>query len=469
MVDLRVIWPPALAVLLSVLVFGGIARVDDAAQAARNREAQGLNRGSFVDDHGKVLATTVDVSGKSHRVYALPSLAPLVGYRDPTGSWRGLESRFGGLLEGARAQRDWRTYFLHLRGQSVQGDTVRMTIDRRLQAVADDALGKIRGAAVAIDPRTGSVLALVSKPYCAPPELESQSGFSRCNHDPNRPMEDRALDVLFVPGSTFKIVTLSAALDSGRFHLSDVFSGADAFGPSPYFDNVLYPSNVTRSDLTQLTLPQALAFSDNFTFAHIGLTLGAQTLLRYAHRFYIDRRIPFDYPVAVSRIAAGQTRPSMSVLAQSSFGGDVDTVSPLQMALIVSAVANHGVLMAPHLIQNIRDASGRVVYRYRIHALSHVTSSAAAAKVTSAMTFVVDHGSGYQAQIPGIKVAGKTGTASSGATVPHAWFIAFAPANHPIVAVAVLHEFSGEGFKYAAPIARRILVAALRERGLRAH
>jgi peptidoglycan glycosyltransferase len=260
-------------------------------------------------------------------------------------------------------------------------------------------------------------------------------------------------------------------MDTGRFHLSDIFSGADVWGPSPYFDNSAYPSNVTRADLTQLTLLQALAFSDNFTFAHIGLTLGGPTLLRYAHRYLIGRTTPFDYPVAQSWIAKGHARPSTPEVAQSSFGAEVDHVTPMQMGIIAETVANGGVMMAPHLVQDVETASGRVLSRYRVHALSHVMSKRAATDVTTGMIFVVDHGSGYRAQIAGMQVAGKTGTAASGASVPHAWFIAFAPADAPKIALAVLVENGGDlgseatGGKVSAPIAQKVLVADRVARG----
>jgi peptidoglycan glycosyltransferase len=311
------------------------------------------------------------------------------------------------------------------------------------------------------------VLVLVSKPYCAPGALERSQVLSRCRRDPAEPLTDRVTQLTVPPGSAFKIVTLSAALDTRTFSLGSEFSGADVFGPSPYFDNVTYPSNVTRSDLTTLTLAQALAFSDNFTFAHIGLTLGASTFLRYAHRFLLGRHIPFELPVKPSVVAAGKARPSRSALAQSSFGAATDRVTPLQMALIASAVANHGTLMTPHLLRELRSPGGVVQFRYAPRVLGHVMSSRAARDASDAMVFVVDHGSGYRAQIAGVKVAGKTGTAASGGSHPHAWFIAFAPAAHPVIAVAVLHEFSGEGFEFAAPIARAVMVAALQEHGYR--
>jgi peptidoglycan glycosyltransferase len=169
-----------------------------------------------------------------------------------------------------------------------------------------------------------------------------------------------------------------------------------------------------------------------------------------------------------SVVAAGSTHPSLSILAQSSFGAPTDRVTPIQMALIASTVADGGVLMAPHLVNALESSAGKVISRYPVHPLGRVMTARAARDVTDAMTFVVDHGSGYLAQIAGMKVAGKTGTAASGAYFPHAWFIAFAPARHPVVAVAVLNEFSGEGFKYAAPVARKVMVSALRERGYHA-
>lgn len=447
----------------------GLAAADNQAASARAAQELGQTRGSIVDSQGTPLAWTVVLHGKPVLRERSSDLASAIGFQGPHGRWHGLERRYNSALSGSRAQHDWKTFFLNLRGQSVRGDTIRTTLDERLQRVAAAALGTARGAVVAMDPRTGAVLALVSTPACSSAELATRHGYARCASDPKRPLLRRATDLLLPPGSAFKIVTLSTAIDTGTFTLKSVFSGADAFGPSPYFDNTTYPSNVTRTDLTQLTLAQALAFSDNFTFAHIGLTLGGPTLLRYAHRFYVGRNIPFVYPVARSVIADGKSRPGLSEVARSSFGAPTDQVTPMQMALIASTVANRGVLMAPHLVQRVEDASGRPTFTYRIHALSRVMSAASAGQVTKGMEFVVQHGSGFKAQIRGIPVAGKTGTAASGAYFPHAWFISFAPANHPIVAVAVLREFSGEGFKFAAPIARKVMVAALQEAGFHVH
>jgi peptidoglycan glycosyltransferase len=171
--------------------------------------------------------------------------------------------------------------------------------------------------------------------------------------------------------------------------------------------------------------------------------------------------------VATSVIANDHASPSLSEVAQSSFGGEVDRVTPLQLALVASAVANRGVLMAPYLVQRVVAADGTTLQEHHNRTLGRVMSANTARDVASAMTFVVDFGSGIHAQIPGIKVAGKTGTAASGGYYPHAWFISFAPADKPVIAVAVLHEFSGEAFQFAAPLARQVLEAGLRAKGIK--
>jgi peptidoglycan glycosyltransferase len=460
--------PIALLVVVALVVVGLVA-AEQRAEVARAREDLGLTRGLFLDRNDHVIARTVDDFGQARREYAVPDSADLIGYQDPSGQWHGLEGRYNALLSARQARADWRSFFLHLRGTSASGANVQLTIDSRLQSVAAQALGSHPGAVVALNPVTGAVLAMASNPHCRPEMLSTRTGERQCLARRADPAANPAVDRLFVPGSTFKIVTLSAALDTGRYHLSDVFSGEDIFGPSPYFNNSTYPSNITRGDLTALTLAQALAFSDNFTFAHVGLTLGAPTLLSYAHRFYIGRRLSLDIPAAVSRVADGAARPSMAQLARSSFGAPDDRVTPLQMAMIASAVADHGVIMAPHLVRSILSPTEHVLRAIRPHALDRVMSPAAANAVTDGMVFVVQHGSGFKAQIAGVEVAGKTGTAAGAGARPDAWFIAFAPARHPVIAVAVLRENSGEGFEYAAPIARRVLVAALREHGFRVH
>lgn len=466
-IDWHRVLPVIAPLICAVLVFLGVAHVDDVAQHAQWIESSGQARGAIVDRFGHALAYSAATTRGATRVDSVPGLAPILGYRSPARRWYGLERIYSDALDAVAARHSWSSQISHLWGTVTPGDTLKVTLSRHVQVVATAALGTASGAVVALDPRTGGILAMVSKPACTTTAINSPTGYRKCVTAPAGLLVNRATARVFSPGSDFKIVTLTAALDSGRFHLSDVFSGADVFGPSPYFDNNLYPSNVTRSDLHALTLSQALAFSDNFTFAHIGLTIGFPRLIQYAHRYLIGRTIPFDLPVAVSSIANGKVHPSKSELAQSAFGAEVDKVTPLQMALVAGTVANGGVLMELHLFQSLQTPSGKVVQTYAPKSLGRVMRRSTASSITRAMSFVVNHGSGFNAQIQGVQVAGKTGTAASGGKLPNAWFICFAPARHPAVAVAVLHQFSGEGFQYAAPIARKVLIAALNERGFK--
>jgi len=453
----------ATIVCIAALLFLALAHFEDSASRAAWGESHGAFDGSFLDAHGRILAGP-NTSASNDR---LLDTVHLVGYEGPQGQKTGLMRLFSSQLTARHARSDWRTFFLHLMGRPARGQDVVLTVDRQLQRVAAATVSQTRGAAIAVDPQTGHILAMASSPSCLRDSLRRETVLRRCRSDRTHPLSNRVLDQLQAPGSIFKIVTLSAALDTGRFTLNSTFSGVDAFGPSPYFDNSEYPSNVTRNDLTVLTLPQALAFSDNFAFAHIGLTLGAGTMLDYARRFGIDGSIPFDLPLQPSTIAAGKSTLSNSQLAQMAFGAPVGQVTPMQMAMIAATIANHGIMMRPRIVLGLGGPGMHTGPSLSPTVYKRVLSSRAAADITSAMTFVVDHGSGYRAQIAGVRVAGKTGTAASGANKPNAWFICFAPTDHPVVAVAVLHEFSGEGFKYAAPLARRLLVAALQSRGYR--
>lgn len=466
-VEWRLVMPFIGSLACAVIFLVGFARVDDQAQRAQWVEDSGQARGLIVDNRGRPLAYSVSSPQGSHRVNTVPDLTSVLGYRSPDSRWHGLERTYSSWLDAVGVRSDWRTELSHLLGRVAHGYTLRVTLSRQVQAIADTALGHASGAVVALDPRTGAILAMVSKPSCSSSVLARTKAYAKCVQASTGPLVNRAVSRLYSPGSDFKIITLTAALDTGRFHLSDVFSGADVFGPSPYFDNSLYPSNINRTDLHAITLRQALAFSDNFTFAHVGLALGAPTLIGYAHRFLVGRTIPFDLPVAISTIANARTRPAPSELAQSAFGGEVDRVTPLQMALVAGTVANGGLLMAPHLFDSIQTPGGHTVSRYVPHSLARVMTRATASQVTDAMSFVVNYGSGFKAQIRGIQVAGKTGTAASGGKRPNAWFIAFAPAKHPLVAVAVLHQFAGEGFEFAAPVARKVILAALNEDGFK--
>jgi penicillin-binding protein A len=305
----------------------------------------------------------------------------------------------------------------------------------------------------------------VSKPSFDSNQINDPIYWNNLIHDPSSPLINRPLNGYYTPGSVFKIITLAGALDSHVASLSTVFSGEQATGPLTV-DGHVYPSTISnlndcggRVIPPPITLEQALICSDNITFASVGLQLGTSRFLDYAHRFGIDAEIPFDLPISVSRTGTIRDRVA---LADTSFGQGSLYVTPMQMLLADEAMADGGSIPQPVLVNKVTAPNGSVIKSGAAGTLFTPISSAAANDVRTAMTAVVQTGTGVLAQIPGVSIAGKTGTAeTSGGGMPHAWFVCFAPAEHPRVAVVVMVEHGGEGAYVAAPLAKQILQAAL--------
>jgi peptidoglycan glycosyltransferase len=280
-------------------------------------------------------------------------------------------------------------------------------------------------------------------------------------NNPEHPLINRVTEGLYPPGSTFKTVTLSAALDTGTLSLGSQFNGTAATGPVTIFGHTFDTGNNLPPGVTSVDLLHAFMYSDNIVFAQVGVKLGSKNFLDYAHRFGLEQQIPFDIPVSVSRVlASGETFDPVA-LASSAFGQGNLQVTPLQMLLIAEGVADDGSVPDPILVKQVTAPDGSRVTGDNPGTYSTVMSAVTAGDVRNAMRQVVTGGSGFNANIPGVTVAGKTGTAESGNGAPHAWFIAFAPETNPRVAVAVIVEHGGEGAFVAAPIARTILEAAL--------
>jgi peptidoglycan glycosyltransferase len=210
----------------------------------------------------------------------------------------------------------------------------------------------------------------------------------------------------------------------------------------------------------ELTFSQALIVSCNITFARVGMELGAGSLTRYAEAFGWNEAIPFDLPTEPSKIQSPSSMDPVA-LASASFGQGQDLATPLQMAQVAATVANDGVVMKPYLVNEVQDYNGKIIKQYGPKKLNQAISKETADTLTDIMVKVVDTGTGTAAQVDGVQVAGKTGTAEVEGQDPHAWFICFAPAGDPKIAVAVLVENGGEGGRTAAPIAREVLLEAL--------
>ncbi len=402
--------------------------------------------------------------------------AHAVGYSTIGRSRTGLELSMNDFLTGSNANLSTviDTTLDKLRGIPRQGNDIVTTLDLDTQRAADEGLAGKCGAAVALEPSTGRVLALASAPSFDPNLVETdfdsiEAITAPCK--PAAPLLDRATAGRFVPGSTFKIVTAAAALDTGVYTPESEFDDpgfCTLFGEEVFnFSDQGRPSGFGR-----VTLAQAVQNSINSVFCNIGKELGAETVLDYAKRFGFYERPPIDLPseeVLISglykngRLYDPESQSEVDP-GRLAFGQERLVVTPLQMALVAAGVANAGVVMEPKLVERIVSPEGDVIQRFEPEEWKTAVEPSTAADLTAMMVLAVQAGTGVAAQIPGISVAGKTGTAETGVQGRNnTWFIAFAPAEEPEVAVAVaLSDQTGTGGATAAPIARAIIEAALR-------
>jgi penicillin-binding protein A len=406
--------------------------------------------------------------GIYRRTYPTGSLfAQAVGYSYTDLGQSGLERYRNAALDGEESASNLQAILDQLQGKRRQGDEVITTLDPAAQRTAIAALSEHRGAVVALDPRTGAVQVMASSPGYDPNLLRSTSAYERLTHESfGTPLVNRATQFGYAPGSTFKVLTATAAIDTGQYTPQSLVSGRDGIVVSG-----VPLSNDEHENYGDITLTEGLVKSVNTVYAQVAEHLGKRTLERYMSRFGFDRKPQLDYP-ADEMSASGEYEGERLIsptnqlvdVGRMGIGQDKLQVVPLQMAEIAAAVANHGRLMAPHLTQRIVDPEGRTVRRVSAHVQAVVMKPSTAASVAGMMEAVVREGTGTSAQIPGVQVAGKTGTAETqiGTAINNFWFIAFAPVPDPRVAIAVtLQDVPGQGASFAAPVARQVIEAVL--------
>jgi len=425
-----------------------------------------VHRGTVYDRNGVVLArTTFDASGKNPtRAYTIPSLSPLLGYHSPRYLNSGLEDVYNDYLNGQGALQPVDNTVRRLLHEPIIGDDLHLTIDARIQQIVTAAMGTGPGACIVADPRTGEILALESQPWIDSNKVDEPGYMTTMQARTDSPFVDRAIQAAYAPGSTFKTVTLTAAYDTGTYDTTTVLSGTDAVGPL-YEDGVLLPSSINNlpPNVYAVTTIDAFKYSDNIAFAAMGVNLGPKVLLDYAGRFGFGQTIPFELPVTPSSVSPHPGTMSKLDVAYSAFGQDAVLATPLQMLLTAMAVANGGAEQRPYVVSKVTAPNGEALQQNGPSVFAQPMSVGTAAKMTQAMTAVVEApgGSGFEAQVPGVQVAGKTGTAQVTRGAPHAWFIGFAPADKPRLAVVVFKQNGGEGYSQAAPIVGSILRLAL--------
>jgi len=450
-----------LTALVVTLIYWQIVAADRLLDHPNNRrlawKEERICRGGLYDRTGIALAKSEFEAGKQVRRYPLGEAASLlIGYRSPRYGRTGLEARYQSRLSGLTAQRTLLDLRHELLGRQAHGDDVFTTLDAALQRAAWGGLAGQTGAVVAIEPTTGAVRCLVSSPAFEPDTVDAD--WQKLNADPDQPLFSRATQGLYPPGSTFKVVTAAAAAEFGEVKSSTRFTCTGTHK----IDNYKIHCERDRAHGT-MDLTQALVVSCNCTFGQLAADLGPERFQDMAERFGLGREVRLELPVTTSRLLNSGQEWYTTLLAQTGFGQGQLAVTPLQMALIAATIADGGKQAAPYLVSEVRSYEGQVLERHHPISARTVISPSTADRVAGRMAAVVAKGSTRKV-FAGLSatVAGKTGTAQNPHGRAHAWFIAFAPASAPTLAVAVIVENAGSGSQAAAPIARKVIAAHLR-------
>lgn len=416
---------------------------------------------------------TTDDALKYQRTYPKGKLySHITGYYSFFyGAGGGLESADNGLLTGDSDQLFYRRLGDLLTGRRPTGVNLELTIDPKTQQAAQEALGNQRGAVVALDPKTGAILALVSHPQYDPNTLTGhnsdtvQKAWTELNSASSRPLIDRVIGGdLYPPGSVFKIVTAAAALSSGRFNENSQLPGPKVLDLPETTAGLVNDWGGACGSGT-VNFIQAMEMSCNTAFGWVGMELGGQAMRDQAAKFGFGEQVTIPMSVTPSSVPAQMNKPQE---AQSAIGQYDVRVTPLQVAMVTAAVANQGTVMKPFLVKQTRGADLEIIDQTAPKQLGQAVTPEVAASLTRMMEAVVTSGTGTRAKISGVDVAGKSGTAQHGeGLAPHAWFTSFAPVQDPKVAVAVVVEDGGNagmsagGGSVAAPIAREVMEAVI--------
>lgn len=426
-------------------------------------------RGTISTYDNVVLAQSVEQSdGTYKRVYPAGTLAAhVVGYASEKFGTAGIESSYNDTLKGQRNYASWTDVLNASTGNSAAGNDVKLTINSTIQKAAQDALEGFSGACVVIDPKTGAVLALASSPTYNAADIETLLQNSSNSSDSSA-LYNRATQALYPPGSTFKIVTLTGALENNVATESSVFKapGSMKIGNGDI-------TNFNGRNYGEITLARATEVSANTVYAQLGVEMGADMLVKTAEDFGFDQDIKFDLPLAKSLMpkpeemtewetawaAAGEP-----VGEHESPAGPQSTV--LEMAMVGCAIANNGVIQKPYLVDSIYNAEGKCSFTASPSTLMTATNSATANRVKSVLEGVVASGTGGAAAVSGVKIAGKTGTAETGKPIDDSWFVGIGPSENSRIVVAIVLEEGSDLPGGAASRAQGVLRTALQVQGV---
>ncbi|MEU4230898.1 penicillin-binding protein 2 [Nonomuraea sp. NPDC026600] len=467
-----------LMINVNVLQVGRAETLSSDARNTRNYyDRYAVERGRITAGGKVILAQSVEQKTgdfKFLREYPDGKLyAHITGFFSPESASQ-IEASENKLLDGSSPDLLLRRSIDLFTGEPTKGANVDVTINPKAQKAAYDALresGK-RGAVVALDPKTGAILAMVSLPTYEPAELsDTDKGkvfprYDELAKDKGQPLLNRVTDRTYPPGSTFKVVTAAAYLEDDSSRGPQTVVDAPQRLPLPGTNISLPNYGGAACGAGQVPLVYALEKSCNTPFGKIGMELGYDKMQEQAQKFGMGEKFGIPMPVAQSSFGK---KEDQAALAMASIGQRSNQMTPLQMAMIAAGIANDGKVMKPYLVNKITDSKGDSIQDAEPEELSEAVSSETAGKLREMMVSVVNNGTANLAQIPGVEVAGKTGTAETAdKQPPHAWFISFAPANDPKVAVAIIVESGAAnvgaeatGGHTAAPIGKAVMEAVL--------
>ncbi|MGB3375724.1 MAG: penicillin-binding protein 2 [Microbacterium sp.] len=469
-----------LAMFLSLFLAASWIQVVDADNLAQNSantrtrlDSYQIQRGSIiVDDSAIVTSVPTNDRYQYQRVYTDAAMwAPVTGYFNPAlQSATGIENALNADLSGTGSNAFFAEIERILSGQPQQGLSVKLTLNAKAQRAAWDALQGLQGAVVAIEPKTGRILAMVSTPGFDTNALASHDSAAvnaehdRLAADPTKPLYNRAIaGNLNPPGSTFKVVVAAAALASGDWTLESTLPNPARYTP-PTGEPISNAWGGTCGEGETTTIAEALRRSCNIPMAELAVELGDKAIRETAEKFGFNTAFELPLESTASSYPTGLDDPQTAL---SGFGQGQVTATPLQMAMVAAGVANDGAVMKPRMVDAVIGDDFAVHRQYTDEAFDQVLSAADAKALSAVLVQGVDSGAATGARIDGVDVAGKTGTAENGSKPYTLWFTGFAPAENPKVAVAVVVEDgggkgqSGSGNAIAAPIAKKVIEAVL--------
>lgn len=432
-------------------------------------KARYIKRGSIITSDGLTLAESIQqTDGTYARSYPNGNLAAhVVGYYSQQYGTMGIENTQNDTLTGSKDYSSWQNALNSLAGISEPGNSVQLTIDSRIQRAAEQALAGRVGAIVALDPRSGAVLAWASAPTFDNTNIQAAIEAANASGGADTSMYDRATLALYTPGSTFKVLTLASALENGLATLDTTYDspGRMEIGGADVV-------SIGERGHGTISLAKAFALSSNTVFGQVADGLGAEKLVATARAFGYGQQLGLDFTTAAS-IMPNPEEMTEWELAWAGAGqpvGQGHTPGPqatvMQNALMAATIANNGIAMNPYVVSQILAPDGTVLKTTRGRSLGQAVSSGTAEQVKQAMLDVVQNGTGSAAAIAGVKVAGKTGTAETNNATANSTFVGFAPYDTPTVAIAVVIEQNAKGEESAAAVGGQVLRAALATQGL---